>query len=722
GLRRGWGKTGLAVAAATAATATAAAGVADLVATAGAGLAERAGRRREVSRRARLRPDGTRRAPVTVTALVVTLVFGGVMVLGLAADAVAGSYLLSGGLAVAARVAPGSVRLPPLPQSSTMYAADGTVVAVLHGEQNRQPVPLARVSPNLVNAVVDTEDADFWKHGGVSARGLARALTKNISSGSIRQGGSTLAEQLVKNTLVDPGHNLLKKADEMLVADRLEDQIGRRGVLSRYLNTVYFGEGAYGAQAAAATYFGIPAADLDPAQAALLAGIIQDPGGYDPLAHPRAAARRRAVVLALMAEHHHLTSTAAAAARTEGLPGTLHLPPAVHDYFGAAVEQELLADPRMGSTYQQRYRRLFEGGLSIHTTADPRLQREAESSVAAGIPQGHHLSAALVAIEPSDGAVRAVVGGPDFGSSKFDAALAGAGRQPGSTFKAFTLITALAQGDTPNDYIDGSTPCTIPNPGGNPDPWKPSNFEGEAFGPISLTDATAKSVNCAFARLAIKVGLGNIARTAHDMGITSRLNLVPSMTLGTDVVTPLQMASAYSTLAADGVHHKPHLVSEVDGPDGRPVLRNNSTGSRVLDRTVARETTQVLTQVVRHGTGGAAAVPGHDVAGKTGTAENYADAWFVGYTPQLAVAVWMGDPSGEVPMRDVDGINVVGGSYPASLWSSFMSQALAGQPSEPFVAPDGSTYRPSQQLSSPGESTGRGSTLPTTWCMSSCGK
>jgi penicillin-binding protein 1A len=336
------------------------------------------------------------------------------------------------------------------------------------------------------------------------------------------------------------------------------------------------------------------------------------------------------------------------------------------------------------------------------------------------------LSAALVAVDPGTGAVRAVVGGPDYGRSQFNTALSGTGRQPGSAFKPFTLVAALRNGYSPNDVVDGSTPCTIPNPLGTPDPWTPANFDGEGFGPINLIDATSHSVNCAYARLALSVGLPAVTAAAHDLGITAPLATVPSTTLGTSTVTPLQMASAYATLAANGAYRTPHLVAEIDGPFGQALFTTQAVTRQSISADVAAATTQVLTHVITDGTGTAAALPGHPAAGKTGTSENYQDAWFVGYTPQLATAVWMGDPAGEVPMRGVGGINVVGGSYPARIWNTFMAGALASQPAIAFPTPASTpppvvlrqgqprTAAPDQQHPSPPQ------TQTTTWCSASC--
>jgi 1A family penicillin-binding protein len=623
---------------------------------------------------------------------------------------------VASGLRKAAHATTSPLVLPPLDERSIVYAADGSVLAYLHSDTDRNPVTLDQVSPVLVNAVIDTEDDQFWHHGGVEGRSIGRAISADVRSGGVVQGGSTITQQLVKNTFLTPKRDVGRKVKEMILATRLEQQLGKRAILERYFNTVYFGEGAYGVEAAAERYFNATSTTVTPAQAAMLAGLIRDPVGNDPVLHPDAARHRRSVVLELMAEHGHLAPAEQAAADRSPLPTAPVEHPQGHDYFTDAVRQQLLADSRLGSSAASRYHAVFGGGLRIHTTVDPAMQRAAEAAVAQGLPHvGRPLDAAVAAVDPATGAVRALVGGSNFGSSQFDLATQGA-RQPGSSFKTFSLVTALEQGWRPETPIDGGAPCPVSNPGGTPNPWLPDNFEGEAFGVIPLSDATAHSVNCAYARLGQQVGLGAVVRTAHDMGIASRLHAVPSMVLGTNVVTPLEMASAYATLAADGVYHPPHLIEEVDGPSGKPVFRNDGKARRVLPPDIAREATAVLRGVVQNGTGTAAALPGRDVAGKTGTAENYQDAWFVGYAAQLATAVWMGDPHGEVPMTNVAGINVVGGTFPAQIWHAFMAAALAGRPAVGFLPPNPANL-PAPAQGTPGATTGG-----TTWCWSSCNK
>jgi membrane peptidoglycan carboxypeptidase len=619
------------------------------------------------------------------------------------------------------------LKLPVLTEGSTVYAADGKVAAIFHGAVNRQAVPLSGVAPVMVKAVIDTEDVRFYSHGGFDLYGTARAALHDLSGRAGLQGGSTLAMQLVKNTfLAGQDNGLSKKVEEAVLANRLETKIGKKGVLQEYLNTVYFGEGAYGVQAAAEEYFDLPASRLDTAQAALLAGMIQDPTGDDPITHPEAAAARRGEVLALMARYRTITPAAAAAAGATPVPREGHPPPNGDNYFMAAVRQELLADPALGPTPAARYQALYYGGLKIHTTLDPSLQADATRAVAAGIPQSPlHLSAALVSVDPNSGAVRAVVGGSNYAVSQFDAALASPGRPTGSSFKAFVLVAALAQGYSPDDYVDGAGPCTIPDPGNTPDPWVLNNYEGEASGWITITDATANSVNCAYARLALKVGLSNVADVARQMGIRAPLAVVPSMALGTNDVPPIQMASAYATLADDGVYHKPYLVAQVLSPDGKVLEKADSPGVRVVSSDIARTATQVLRSVVTSGTGTAAAIPGQDVVGKTGTGEDFSDAWFVGYTRYLSTAVWMGSPRGEVPMLGVDGIDVAGGTFPTAIWHSFMAAALAGKAPLPFPTPSRALPQPGQGVPGAGgyisDYSGGSRTSTTLWCSASCG-
>jgi penicillin-binding protein 1A len=606
--------------------------------------------------------------------------------------ALVGTSAVIGGAAVtdfskAVEARSADLALGPLPQRTAIYGGDGALLTVMDAGENRVIVPLSSIPQVLVNAVIDIEDSGFWTHEGVDVEAIARAADHNVRAGAVRQGGSTITQQLAKAELLSPDRTLARKLSEVILARRLEAELGKRGILERYLNRIYLGEGASGVATAAETYFAKPVDQLGVPEAALIAGLIKNPTGYNPLRDPEAAGRRRALVLDAMVTHGHLAAAEAEAAKAAPLPTQANHPPERGGYVVDAAVQELLADSHLGATLDERRRTLLTSGLHVYTTIDPHLQDAGERAVAAGIPKGYRISAALAAVDPATGAVRAIVGGPDYGSSQFNVAVSGSGRQTGSSFKVFTLVAALQKGRSPDDVIDGRAPCPIPNPGGKPNPWKPENYEGAAGGPVSLTEATAKSVNCAYARLAMDVGPKEVARVAHDMGITADLAPVPSITLGTNSVPPLQMASAYATLAADGVARKPHVVQRVLRSDGTAMLENGSDGTQVLDQQVSRLATSMLTSVVTGGTGTAAALADRPVAGKTGTAQSYHDAWFVGFTPQLATAVWMGNVDGEVPMRNVGGRNVTGGSYPTRIWHDFMATAMTGQPVMGFPAP-----------------------------------
>ena len=586
------------------------------------------------------------------------------------------------------------IDLQPLSERSVVYAADGSVLAVLHGDENRSPVALKNVPDVLVKAIVDVEDERFWDHNGVDVRGTLRALYTNIEAGGIEQGGSTITQQLVKNALLTSKRDAGRKVKEAVLAVRLENQLSKREILERYLNTVYFGNGAYGVQAAAERYFGVDVGKITAGQAALLAGIIRNPVGYDPFTNPEVAKRRRSIALGRMVRSGDLTATDAERAEAVPIPSTpSNVVPTADGgtgYFVEEVKQRLLDDERLGETPQDRYNAVFKGGLQIHTTLDPRAEQAAIETVQTGLPNTHgQFTAALVSVDPTSGAVRALVGGPGFEQAKFNLATQGR-RQAGSAFKAFTLMAALEAGHSPKDTISGSSPCRIPNPGGDPDPWRPENYEGTKGGTMSLTDATAHSVNCAYARLALIVGIDKVADAAKRMGITTPLDPTPAMTLGglRNGVSPLEMASAYATLAADGVHHDPYFIDKVLDRDGKTILAAKPSGERRVSVQDSRVATSILQQVVLKGTGVKARVPGRVVAGKTGTAQDHTDAWFVGFTPQLSTAVWMGAPVGEVPMRNVGGIRVTGGSYPARMWSLYMTAALAGEPVLQFPPPN----------------------------------
>ncbi|HET7572054.1 MAG TPA: PBP1A family penicillin-binding protein [Gaiellaceae bacterium] len=569
-------------------------------------------------------------------------------------------------------------RQHPLQVDGYVYANDGhTVLAVLRGSQSRVLVTSDQISPWLKQAIVAVEDKRFWEHRGIDVRGMARALWADVRHQATLQGGSTITQQFVKTALVGSEKTLTRKLKEAALAWQLEQRWPKDRILTAYLNTIYFGNGAYGAERAARTYFGHPAAKLTLPEAALLAGIPEDPSLYDPVLHPAAARARRRTVLRLMLAQGLIRRAQFRQADRQPLPK----PEDVHlsgvrgaaPYFGEYVKSQLLANRRIGA------RKLYGGGLRVYTTIDMRLQRLATAAVQTWLPSPDGPQAALVAIDPNTGAVLAMVGGRSFHHSQFNLAVQGI-RQAGSAFKPFVLATALKEGISPaSTFRSGPVSIFIGNKF-----WPVHNFEGEYLGTIDLAKAIAVSDNSVFAQLTRDVGPKNVAATARQLGIGRPLQGVFSIGLGTQPVSPLDMARAYASFADGGeridgslLGNEPRTVTRIEDVSGRTVYANAPVRRRVLSSAEAAELTHLLAGVVSAGTGTAAAIPGRAVAGKTGTTENYGDAWFVGYTPNLVTAVWVGYPDRLKPMlHEFHGGPVVGGSFPAEIWKTFTESAL----------------------------------------------
>ncbi|HEX5615187.1 MAG TPA: PBP1A family penicillin-binding protein [Acidimicrobiia bacterium] len=577
--------------------------------------------------------------------------------------------------------------LQPLARRSLVLDRDGGVLATLYSE-DREPVDLGDVSPWLIDAVIAAEDRDFYEHDGFDVQGTARALVRNFRAGSVEEGGSTITQQLVKNTLIDePDRTIARKMREAVLARRIEERYSKQEILERYLNTIYFGNGAYGVRAAAERYFATTADQLDVAQSAMLAALIASPGGRDPIENPDAARAARNTVIAGMAEMGVLSAAQVTWSQNVPLPTTITEPARekTGSYFVEEVRRQLLADERLGATRGERERMIYEGGLRIHTTFDPQLQAYAEQAVRENAPAGEFVPA-FVVLDNATGAVLAMVSGRDFDTLQYDLVTQGV-RQPGSTFKAVTFAAAMANGFSPLDQVDGRAPCTF-DMGEYAEPWNVSNYDGgTGGGTVTLEQGLAQSMNCAFARTVMAVGPDKVADIAQRMGVRRELEAVPSITLGSQGVSPLEMATIFSTLASDGLRHDPVFVTRVEDADGEAVFETRTDGEQVIDPEVARTTTMALQAVVQRGTGAAADI-GRPVAGKTGTSQAHRDAWFVGYTPQLTAAAWMGHPAAQVEMLDVGGIRVTGGSYPARIWAAFMRLALADEPVLDFLAPD----------------------------------
>jgi penicillin-binding protein 1A len=604
---------------------------------------------------------------------------------------------------------PGLVTDPSLP--SVIYAANGTVMATLRSSLYRQPVSLRQISPILVQAVLDTEDHSFWQHGGLDVEATARALLADVNAGAAVQGGSTIAQQLVKNTYLTDQKTLSRKVREAVLAQRLEEKYTKSQVLDAYLNSVYLGSGAYGVEAAAKEYFNEDASRLDLAQAALLAGLIQAPSAYDPVINPEGARERRSQVLSRMVYYKSISLDQAQLANEVALPTTVHDAPGVsYTSFGYYVDEvvnQLLNNPALGDTLSERENALFNGGLKIYTNEDPSLEGYAQHVAVADIPSSlQHVVAAFAVEDPRNGNVDAIVGGPNPTTDQFDDAVQGL-RQPGSGFKLFSLIAALESGYNVYDSILATSPCAVTFPGvpvqsGYNLSRLMNNDPGDPNGVVTLVEATAVSINCAYLRLAHQVTLQKVINVAKSMGVSdSTLDPGnPSLVIGTEAVRPIEMSAAYATVADGGIYHAPTFVNRVVDRIGAVIYDGEQPGRRVFSQQVADEAIVALRATVQYGTGTAAALPNADVAGKTGTTDNSVDAWFNGITPTLVSSVWMGDPNGEVPMY-VDGTEVYGADYPTQIWHDVMAYALRDVPYSSFPDPNPDLMPPVEYIISP---------------------
>lgn len=585
------------------------------------------------------------------------------------------------------------VNLDQLALRSIVYDANGDQFDVLYDVENRALVRLPDISHELITSVVTVEDAGFWQHNGVDAAAIARALVRNVSAGGIQQGGSTITQQLIKNGVVGNARNLDRKVPEAALAIRLERQLTKQEILEAYLNTVYFGGGTYGVRAAAEVYFGVEPSELNWGQSALLASLISNPVQYDPTRFPDVARERRRIALKLLLNAGDITQAEFDAYNDSDVPSTRRV--AVQwqpsNYFIEEVRSQLLADKRLGNTKAEREEAVFGGGLRVFTTYDPLAQAQIEKAIADNLPDDpRFFTAASASVEPGTGAVRALVGGPGFDLFKYDIATHPNGRPTGSAFKPFVLAAAMEKGFVPADQVSGLSPCEFDNPGGDPDPYEASNFGGGKGAFQAIYSQTLASSNCAYLRLGQIVGLSNVADTARALGIKADMSELPmSMPLGPLEITPLEMATAYATFANDGVHVDPIFITRVEDRSGNVLFENVPHPTRAISTQSARLVTNVLAANVRGGTGTRARLESQPAAGKTGTAQDFGDAWFVGFTPRLATAVWMGNPDARVPMRRVAGVgNVTGGSIPARIWGAFNNAYHANRPVIEFNKPE----------------------------------
>ncbi|CAN5882569.1 penicillin-binding protein 1A [soil metagenome] len=608
-----------------------------------------------------------------------------------------------------------SVPLPdaaPGGSATEVLDADGELIGTLKGEQKRKIVPLDQISPFLQQAAVATEDRSFFTHNGISPRGMVRALFTNVQEGAVSQGGSTITQQYARNAYgrVGTERTIARKLREIALARRIEQRYSKDKILEFYLNTIYFGRGAYGAEAAALTYFKKPAKDLTLGEAAYLAGAIRSPENYQPDENPEGVVRIRNEVLGDMVATAKLTGADAGAARGEDILaqfklGVTELDSSKAGYFIEYVRR-LLRTEEYGFTDAE----LLGGGLKLHTSLDLAMQEAAEQAVLSIMNQPEDPEVALIAMDP-EGYVRAMIGGRDtqdrvralgFNFAANVRPEDDGGRQAGSAFKPIALASYLSQGEEISRTFPGPSKITIDNPlcrDGQGQPWTVSNFDSEGYGRLDVARATHNSVNTVYAQMMDEVVTPTeFMDTAGELGIS-----IPdrdegcALALGTTAVTPLEMAAAFTTFAARGQRPEPVVVTRVTAQNGETLIERRPITRRALDERVADTINQVLQGVVTGGTARSAAI-GRPAAGKTGTTQNHVDAWFAGYTPDLTAVVWMGyapDETGTIPeMVGVRGRRVTGGSFPAAIWKSFMQTALRGTKETDFVDPEDETEVP----------------------------
>jgi penicillin-binding protein 1A len=577
-------------------------------------------------------------------------------------------------------------------QNTFVYAADDSFLGTIPAEKNRTPVELRAVSPYMRKAILAIEDRRFYEHGGIDMAGIIRAAWADVRAGKVVQGGSTITQQLVRNLYIGKEVTLERKVTEACLAIKLNSRWSKDRILQEYLNQVYFGNHAYGVEAAAQTYFSRRSRNLTLPQAALLAGLPQAPSVFDPFNKPERALARRNTVLRAMLENGDIMRAqfeAAIAQRDLGLKkGQLYK--RIHEpYFFSYVREELLREYGANT--------VRSGGLRVYTTIDRRFQKLARKAITDTLYYKSDPAAAVVSIDPKTGAIRAMDAViPGRKALQFNLA-AQSRRQAGSTFKTYVLAEAIEQGADPDSTYYTSAPFYYrPDPIGDCDTnwWCVETYGNDYYGSSSIHSATLRSDNTVYAQLTLDVGPENVAEMAHKLGVRSSLKTregayVPSLGLGAMGVSPLDMASAYATFAAGGMYSRPMAITKVVLPDGKV---DESAGwgvperRRVIQDGVAYEVTKILRDNINAGTGTGANIP-RPAAGKTGTTERHSDAWFCGYTPDLSTTVWVGYPQGEIPMESVHGISVAGGTFPAQIWRLFMQPALQNEPAREFAQP-----------------------------------
>ena len=591
-----------------------------------------------------------------------------------------------------------------------IYDCKGQLITELFTER-RSLTPLKEIPVDLQNAVIATEDANFFKHWGISPKGIMRAAFNNIVKHRAAQGGSTITQQLAKTIFLTPEKTFSRKVKEILLTLQLERNYSKEEILQLYLNQIYFGSGAYGVESAARVYFAKHVKDLNLAECAMLAGLPRAPNYYSPFNNGDRARMRRATVLMRMRELGYINADEEKAAANYPLnTDKVSIPTAIAPYFIEQVRLQL--EPRYGS------KMIYQGGLSIYTTLDLKAQKAAEKAMGEGLTAFDSeraeyytthkstfqaVQGALLAIDPKTGGIRAMVGGRDFRQSQFNRAVQ-AKRQPGSSFKPFIYTAAIENGFTPVSVLD-DTQMVFVNDGRDwkvepdtysylsrltpeelKDPmkvWIPENYAKKYFGKVLLRSALEHSLNACAIRILRDIGPMRAIDYARRMGVKSSLTNTLSLALGSSDVTLLEMVSAYAVLDSGGIRTEPYSIVRVEDKDGRVLEENNPTESSVLTPQTCFVMTNLLHGVVLHGTGMAALELGRPAAGKTGTTNDFTDAWFMGYTPQLVAGVWVGYDD-HSPLGNKN----TGGKVSCPIWTNFMREALAGEPVQQFNPPE----------------------------------
>ncbi|MFJ2192093.1 transglycosylase domain-containing protein [Kitasatospora sp. NPDC087861] len=663
------------------------------------------------------------------TRLIGVSVIAGIVAAGIALPAVAAAGLGAQSAADDFQSLPDDFKTPPLSQASTILDAQGGTIATVY-DRDRTVVPADQISPLMKTALVDIEDNRFYEHGAIDLKGVLRALDKNATSGGTAQGASTLTQQYVKNVFVDEAgddpqkvaeaqrQTIGRKIQELKYAIKVEETLSKDQILTNYLNITFFGEKAYGIESAARRYFGVHAKDLTLPQAAMLAGLVQSPTGYDPTVNPTAAKDRRDTVLRKMAEYGHITKEQAQQAIATPLGLNVQAPQQGcilakqgEGFFCDYVRQTVLTDPAFGKSAAERQAVWKRGGLQIHTTLDPKAQAALYASVTGHVNAGDQAATAMSVVEPGTGRILAMGQSRPYGVDdkqhqtqiNYNVGKAmggGLGFPTGSTFKPIVAAAALENGISPGQSY--TTDYSIPWPamtdcsGGRfPSSGQVHNDSQSLTGQFDMKTAMAQSVNTYFAKLEADAGLCNVARMTDKLGITEqaggeKLQVVPSMTLGSNDLTPLEMAGVYAAFAAHGTYCAPTAVASVTGPDGRQLAVPQANCSAVMSPTTADTVTAMLKGVVEDGTGQTAGLTSRDSAGKTGTTDASRQVWFVGYTPEMAGATVVSDTDNPKPLdgQRIGGTVVgqaFGGTLAGPIWRDAMDGALAGTPAGTFT-------------------------------------